>query len=217
MGYAQVNNNLRRIPRLLIPDNSPLSLLSAAGRDGLDALFVPGVEVWVTDMVQIEATREPDPGDDPRRGQRRLIAEWFEVNKHRISVMETEAGREYLKAMVNWAIGGSGPDLKPSWTGRGDVSLLNILSSAEKVVADHEAVVLLVDDRRARAALRQTEGLNLDILSTRAYVSMLEEEFGVENAPDIWKAIEMAAGVNEHGASKAPAHQQEDPIYVRKP
>ncbi len=212
-----MNNDLRRIPRLLIPDNSPISLLSGAGREGLDALFVPGVEVWVTDMVRIEATRDPDPGDDPRRGQRRLIAEWFEANKHRISVMETEAGREYLKAMVNWTIGGSRPDLKPSWTGRGDVSLLNILSSAEKVVADNEAVVLLVDDRRARAALRQTEGLNLDILSTRAYVSMLQEEFGVENAADIWKTIEMSAGVNEHGASKAPAHLHQDPIYVRKP
>jgi hypothetical protein len=212
-----MNDKSYRSPRLLIPDNTPLSLLSNAGADGLNALFVPGVEVWVTDMVKIEATREPDPGDDARREQRRFIEDWFETNKHRVFVMETASGREYMKAMVNWTLGGSRPDLKPNWSDRGDASLINILSTAEKVVADHEAAVLIVDDRKARAALRTMENINLDIMSTEAFVWMLEEKFGVSNVSDIWRTIITSAGTNEHGKSKVPDRPLEDPVFVRKP
>ncbi|WP_112943907.1 MULTISPECIES: hypothetical protein [unclassified Rhizobium] len=212
-----MDEEIERIPRLLIPDTSPLSLLSMAGRDALDYLFVPQVEVWITDMVAIEATRDPDPDDDRRTEQRKLLADWLADNSHRIRVMETAVGREYEKAMTNWRMGGSVPDLKPSWKGRGDYSLLDVLSVAETVVDDSEAVVLLVDDRRARAALRQTENLNLDILSTRAFIDILETEFGIENASDIWTIIEIGAGVNEHGKSKVPDPLLEDPLYVRKP
>lgn len=174
-----MEDDIYRIPRLLIPDNSPISLLSMAGREALDYLFAPGVEVWITDMVEIEATGDPDPDDDQRTEQRRTIAEWFDDNRHRISVMETAVGREYSKAMTNWRMGGSHPDLKPEWANRGDYSLFDILKVAESIVEDSEAVVLLVDDRRARAALEQNEDLNLDILSTRAFISMLREKFGV--------------------------------------
>ncbi len=211
-----MNDDIYRRPRLLIPDNSPLSLLSMAGREALDYLFAPEVEVWITDMVEIEATRDPDHGDDQRTEQRRTIAEWFDDNRHRISVMETAVGREYSKAMTNWRMGGSHPDLKPDWADRGDYSLFDILKAAETFVEDSEAVVLLVDDRRARTALRQNEDLNLDILSTRAFISMLEHEFGIENAADVWPIIEIGAGVNEHGKSRVPDQLPEDPIYVRK-
>ena len=212
-----MDDDISRRPRLLIPDNSPLSLLSMAGREALDCLFVPGVDVWITDMVQIEATRDPDPGDDQRTDQRRTIAEWFDENRHRVSVIETAVGREYSKAMTNWTMGGSHPDLKPDWADRGDYSLFDILKAAETIVEDSEAVVLLVDDRRARAALRQSEDLNLDILSTRAFIAMLEDEFGMENADDLWQIIEIGAGVNEHGKSRVPDPLPEDPIYVSKP
>lgn len=211
MSKAQV-----RAPRLLIPDNSPISLLSMAGREALDYLFVPGVEVWITDMVEIEATRNPDAGDDQRTEQRRVISTWMRENRHRLTVMETTVGREYVKAMTNWEMGGRRPDLKPDWADRGDYSLMDILSAAEKVVEDSQAVVLLVDDRRARAALRQTENLDLDILSTRAFISMLESEFHIEDATSIWAIIEMSAGVNDHGKPRVPDPLAEDPIYVRK-
>ncbi|MFT2215062.1 hypothetical protein ACLJYM_24860 [Rhizobium giardinii] len=184
-----MNDDIYRKPRLLIPDNSPLSLLSMAGREALDYLFAPGVEVWITDMVEIEATRDPDPGDDQRTEQRRAIAKWLDDNRHRISVMETAVGREYSKAMTNWTMGGSHPDLKPDWADRGHYSLFDILNAAETFVEDSEAVVLLVDDRRARTTLRQNEDLNLDILSTRAFISMLEHEFGIENVADLWPLV----------------------------
>ena len=43
-----------RRPRLLIPDNTPLSLLSMMGKEALDGLFELGAEVWVTDMVRLK-------------------------------------------------------------------------------------------------------------------------------------------------------------------
>lgn len=206
-----------RAPRLLIPDTSPISLLSMAGREALDYLFVPGVDVWITDMVEIEATRAPDADDDQRTEQRRVIAAWFQDNRHRLTVVETAVGRDYAKAMKNWELGGRHADLKPDWTDRGDYSLIDILSVAEKVVEDSQAVVLLVDDRRARAALRQTDNLDLDILSTRAFISMLESEFHVVDASSIWTIIELGAGLNHHGKPRVPGPLAEDPIHVRKP
>lgn len=171
----------------------------------------------MTDMVKIEATRDPDPGDDQRKDQRKLIVDWFDINKHRISVRDTDAGKEYLKAMVNWTMGGGHPDLKPSWSGRGDASLLNILETAEAVVSDNESVVMLVDDRRARAALTQAENVNLDIMSTESFVRLLEDHFDFGDAADLWHVIELAAGVNEHGKSRVPDPPKEDPLFVRRP
>ncbi len=217
MGDATVSGDVSRTPRLIIPDTSPLSLLSMAGRAALDYLFVPGVELWITDMIEIEATRDPDPGDDQRSAQRKLLAAWLADNAHRITVMETNAGTEYRKAMTNWTMSGAHPDLKPSWTGRGDYSLVDVLAIAETVVAESETAVMLVDDRRARNALRQTDYVNLDILSTRSFVSMLESEFGVKDASDVWVAIAIAAGVNALGKSRIPDPIAEDPVYVRKP
>lgn len=212
-----MTDDLARTPRLIIPGTSPLSLLCMAGADALNYLFVPNVALWITDMVEIEATRTPDADDDRRANQRKVLTGWLADNSHRIAIIETRTGSEYKKAMTSWEIGGSQPGLKPSWRGRGDYSLLDILAIADSVVEDNEAVVMLVDDRRARAALRQTEGLNLDILSTRSFVSMLETDFGVTNASDIWRIIEIAAGTNEHGKSRVPDQQLEDPIHVRKP
>lgn len=212
-----MRDDLARTPRLIIPDASPLSLLCMAGADALDYLFVPGVELWITDMVVIEATRTPDADDDRRANQRKVLAGWLADNRHRIAVIETRTGSDYKKAMTSWEVGGSQSDLKPGWRGRGDYSLLDILYVAENLVGDSEAVVMLVDDRRARAALRQTENLNLDILSTRAFVSMLETDFGMTNASDIWRIIEIAAGVNDQGKSRVPDPLAEDPVYVRKP
>ena len=63
----------KRVSRLLIPDNTPLSLLAWIGGEALDWLFVVGAEVWVTDMVKAEALRDPDPGEDPRAAHRAEI------------------------------------------------------------------------------------------------------------------------------------------------
>jgi len=60
-----------RKARILVPDNTPLSLLAMIGKQALDWLFTPGAEVWVTDMVREQALREPDPRRRPTRSASR--------------------------------------------------------------------------------------------------------------------------------------------------
>jgi hypothetical protein len=78
--------------RILIPDNTPLSLLAMIGEDALDRLFTPGAQVWVTDMVREEALRDPDGDADRRDLHRRDIANWFLRNEERIQVQVTNEG-----------------------------------------------------------------------------------------------------------------------------
>jgi len=77
-----------RRSRILIPDTSPLSLLAMIGSDALDWLFVPNADIWIPDMVKAEATRAPDPGDDPRHEHRATLTEWFQRNANRIHIVE---------------------------------------------------------------------------------------------------------------------------------
>lgn len=206
MGFQVTDSNLS--PRLLIPDNGPLSLLAMGGQATLDYLFAPGVEVWVTDMVHIEATREPDADDDQRRGFRDDLATWFKENRHRIKIQKTPSGEEYRKAMINWVAGGKKPETRPSWRGRGEASILDVLDAVENIVQDSEKVVVLVDDRKVRGAIRLTEGLNIDILSTEAFLKDVKFNHGVANATDVWIVIQHAAGRNPDGVSRLPEKNQ---------
>ncbi len=201
-----------RIPRLLIPDNTPLSLLSMLGKAALDWLFAIEAEVWVTDMVRIEALRDPDPGDDQRAQQRRALCEWFHENRHRIRVQSTPEGRDYEREMRNWSRGGSVPDDKPSWRNRGERSMAEILPAAAAVIGQGEAVVLLVDDRAARSMLIaaiQFEGLDADIMATETFLALLESDYGLIETSTAWQAIRSAAD------GEVPAPYDPDPVHVR--
>ena len=200
-----------RHARILIPDNSPLSLLAMVGEDALDWLFTPGGEVWVTDMVRDEALRDPDPGDDQREFHRRYIAAWFERNKQRIHIQTTDEGEEYRKAMEVWRrLPDSPSELKPSWKGRGERSIIRVLDGIEKLVADGEAVITIVDDRKARAAISVMTDLDIDLMTTRSYIHWLAKRFHVEKAETAWIAIKIAA------AGKAPNAPDEDPVHICK-
>ncbi len=157
-----------RTARILIPNNTPLSLLTMVGAEALDWLFAPGAEVWVTDMVKYEALRDPGEGGDQRDLHRCEIANWFERNKHVIHEQPTDEGDEYRKAMEAWRLAGMPEQLKPSWKGRGERSILEVLDSVEKVVAGGEVVIAIVDDRRARAAIKTLEDVDTDLMATEA-------------------------------------------------
>lgn len=201
----------RRRPRLLIPDTTPLSLLALIGGHALDWLFVPGAEVWVTDMVREEALRDPDPDGDRRREHRDILRGWFDANRQRVRIQETDAGEEYRKAMEAWELTGRQQHLKPSWRGRGDASILQALDAAARIVAGGEAVVALVDDRKLRAALRVADRTDIDLMATETFLAWMAGRFGVEEARTAWIAIGIAAG------GKAPDAPDEDPVYVRRP
>jgi hypothetical protein len=200
-----------RQARILIPDNTPLSLLAMIGDEALDWLFAPGSELWVTDMVKEEALRKPDPGDDQRGVHRAVVAAWFERNKGRIQVQITDEGEEYRKAMEMWRRVPDAPlDLKPSWKGRGERSILQVLDGIEKLVADGEAVIAIVDDRRARAAIGLLTNVDIDLMATETYVFWLWKRFGVEHTDTAWLVIKMAAG------GKAPDAPDEDPVHIHR-
>lgn len=210
MGGESAPAEARR-PRLLIPDTTPLSLLALVGGHALDWLFVPGAEVWVTDMVREEALRDPDPDDDQRRGHRAILRAWFERNRHRVRIQETEAGEDYRKALEAWELTGRQPHLKPSWRGRGDASILQVLDAAARIVADGEAVVALVDDRKLRAALRVTGKTDIDLMAMETFLAWMAGRFGLEEAHTAWVVIGIAAG------GRAPDAPEEDPVLVRRP
>ncbi len=200
-----------RHARILIPDNTPLSLLAMVREEALDWLFAPGAEVWVTDMVREEALRDPDPGDDQRQGQRGDIAAWFERNRRRIHVQGTDEGEEYRKAMEAWRrLPDSPPDLKPAWKGRGERSIIQVLDGIERLVADGEAVIAIVDDRKARAAISILTNVDIDLMATESYIHWLATRFHVKEAETAWAAIRMAAG------GKAPDAPDEDPVRIHK-
>lgn len=203
-----------RTPRLLVPDNTPLSLLSMVGREALDWLFAPGAAVWVTDMVMQEALRDPEPGDDGLAEQRAVLREWFGNNAHRIRVQPTPEGRDYEREMRNWARGGRVPADRPSWRNQGERSMEDLLSIVAEIVAAGEALMLLVDDRAARALFIQKArmaGVETDLMATETFLVLLEEDYGVANARDVWVAIHHAAG------GKQPEAPERDPVYVRGP
>jgi hypothetical protein len=197
-----------RRSRILIPDNTPLSLLAMIGQAALDWLFTPGAEVWVTDMVREEALRDPDADADQREAHRRDIATWFERNKHRIHVLKTDEGEEYRKAMENWKRAGSSPETKPSWKGRGERSLLQVLDGVEKLVAESEVVLAIVDDRKARAAIKVLMDVDIDLMATESYIYWLAKRFHVKEAETAWTAIKIAA------AGTAPNAPDEDPVHI---
>lgn len=182
-----------RKSRILIADNVPLSVLALLGSEALDWLFVPGADVWVTDMVREEALRDPDPGADQRNGHRDELRRWFEDNAERIHVQATQVGTEYRKAMKTWKLAGSPPDLKPSWANKGEASIIQALDGVEDVLAANEAVLVVVDDRRARAALR-TLDQNLDLISTEVFVNWMAEGFRIPAAETAWQTVGLIMG-----------------------
>lgn len=201
----------RRRARFLIPDTTPLSLLGLIGPMALDWLFVPGAEVWITDMVEIEATREPAPGADRRLSHRQRIRGWLDTNRERIGIQPTREGLEYRNAMAIWDLAGRPAELEPGTAGRGERSVLEILDAVERAVADGEAVVVITDDNKARAALRVIGGLDIDLMGTESFIAWMAGAFRIEGADTAWQAIRAAS--NE----TAPILGDDDPVYVRKP
>jgi hypothetical protein len=199
-----------RRSRILIPDNTPLSLLAMIGQSALDWFFTPGAEVWVTDMVRDEAVRVPDREDDQRHVHRSELGTWFERNKQRIHVQATDEGEQYREAMENWLALGSPVERKPRSRGRGERSVLQVLDGVEKLIADGEAVLAIVDDRKARAAIKLLTEVDIDLLATESFLVMLAEDYQVKEAETAWFAINLACG------GKAPSAPDEDPVHIHR-
>jgi hypothetical protein len=181
-----------RKPKLLIMDRTPLSVLS--NLDGaLDWLFVPGCDVWMTDMVLIESRRPGEPGADPRSRERATFDRWFAAKKHLIRVVSTEVGKKYTDGMTLWEMAGRPEHLKPSTANFGDASVLDKIKTFRHLLHGGEAFLVLMDDRDGREALRVLR-TNADLMSTQTFVQWIAEDFKIKAAETAWVTLERMLG-----------------------
>jgi hypothetical protein len=112
--------------------------------------------------------------------------------------------------MEAWLLAGAPKELKPSWKGRGERSILQVLDGVEKLVAEGEAVIAIVDDRKARAAMKALEDVDVDLMATETYLEWLVRRFGIREAATAWMTIMSATYKN------APRAPDEDPVHIHK-
>jgi hypothetical protein len=200
----------RRV-RLLIPDAVPISLLALLDQEqALDWLFALEVDVWVTDLVQAEVTREVPDESRQRAAARKRIEAWFAANVGRLKIQPTTSGKEYRNAMELWRRAGSPADLKPApQRGGGDRSILDTLEVAEEIVAHDECVIIVTNDKRLRAAILATAETSIDLMGTETLIELLATDYGVDAARSAWAKIQARAD------GKAPDILEEDPVYYR--
>jgi len=195
-----------RRPRFLILDNTPLSLLGCI--EALDWLFIPGCPVTITDMVAAEATRDPGDDRDQRRTTRAYIDGWLEKNSDRITILATAEGERYRREMLLWERAGKPDDLRPSWSDRGERSLLSAVQDLKQALLLDEEIIVIVDDRNARDAVRAIRA-DPTMLGTRTFIRWMDEDFSVQGADTAWKAIRMGT------ATTAEEGEDDDPVFIR--
>ena len=166
---------------------------------------------WPTQTAHLGCDRGfQAPPFDPE--QRAALRDWFSANANRILIQPTAQGADYQREMRNWLGAGSVAADRPTWRGRGEASIAEVVPLAASVVAAGDTLVLLVDDRAARAVLVaavQTHLLDADIMGTQTFLAMLERDFHIIEAGTAWQAIGIAADRD------IPVPYNPDPIIVR--
>jgi hypothetical protein len=84
------------------------------------------------------------------------------------------------------------------------------LDGVERLVAGGEVVLAIVDDRKARAAIKLLTDVDVDRMSTESFLVVLVEDYHVKEAETAWLAIKIACG------GRAPAAPDEDPVHIHK-
>ena len=133
-------------------------------------------------------------------------------NANRIRIQPTAQGADYQREMRNWLGAGSMPADRPAWRGRGEASMAELIPLAAAIVGAGEALILLVDDRAARAvfiAAAQAHLLDADIIGTQTFLAMLERDLHIIDAGTAWQSISLAAD------GDVPVPYDPDPIMLR--
>jgi hypothetical protein len=169
-------------PTILVPDNSPIRALSAIGN--LDWLLVPGVPVKITDQVASEATRNRDL---PWAGE---TCEWIvrHVLSGRVEIAYTDTGFDHRQQFDAWVAGGMNPAIAPRARNLGEASILELMTALEDEARGDKKAIVLIDERRARKALSTLEA-NLDIVSTRAFFTVLTTDYGLNDTSGYWRLV----------------------------
>jgi len=169
-------------PIILVPDNSPITALSAVGN--LDWLLVPGVPVKITDQVASEATR------NPRLPWVKETCNWIvhHVLSGRVQIAYTDTGFDHRQQFDAWVAGGMDPAHAPRGRNLGEASILELMATLENEARGDKKAIVLIDERRARKAL-STLDANLDIVSTRAFFNVLATDYGLNDTSGYWRLV----------------------------
>lgn len=111
--------------------------------------------------------------------------------------------------MQLWERAGKPDDLRPSWSDRGERSLLSAVQDLTQARLVDEEIIVIVDDRDARDAVRAIRA-DITMIGTRTFIRWMEEDFAVPGADTAWQAIQMAM------ADTADMGDDEDPVFVRR-
>jgi len=169
-------------PVILVPDNSPVTVLSAIGK--LDWLLIPGVPVKITNQVADEATRNQDL---PWAGE---TCRWIvnHILDGRIEIAYTDTGFDHRQQFDAWVAGGMDPARAPRGRNLGEASILELMTALENEARGDKKAIVLIDERRARKALGTLDA-NLDIVSTRAFFKVLAVDYGLNDTSGYWRLV----------------------------
>jgi hypothetical protein len=169
-------------PIILVPDNSPVTALSAIGK--LDWLLVPGAPVKITDQVATEATRNqalPWAAETCR---------WIvsQILRGHVEIVYTDTGFDHRQQFDAWVASGMDPTRVPRGRNLGEASILELMTALENEARGDKKAIVLIDERRARKALGTLDA-NLDIISTRAFLKVLTVDYGLNDTSGYWRLL----------------------------
>ncbi len=154
---------------LIVTDASPLITLGAAR--ALSCLTIPGVPVFIPDMVYAEVTR-----DTAKLGAEEVV-EWIRVNLGQVQIVPTLIYAEFE------AVRGVNPNTR--FRGRGEQAALEVLSY--EIVADPDLRALLLfedNDIRSREFVRLLPE-RVTALSTGDFLQELENAGKIQSSEHI--------------------------------
>lgn len=158
----------------LLPDAGPLITLAYA--DALDLLFMPGWRVALVDMVQYEVTRNQTPTSEK-------IRQW--IVKNQLPILATQTLDRYQRrAKDALAIADPITPVKPAKKSNlGELALQETINQFALQQPPQSAVLLFEDHAIARASFYLPE--HCQRVSTRAFLTFLEQKGWIERATDI--------------------------------
>ena len=168
-------------PDIIVPDAGPLIHLAQA--DALPLLHQVGGRVVVADMVAFEVTQ-----DLTKPGAERLN-EWLRAGQTPgsnapVSVEETTIGQLFVAARKG--------DPSVKMRDAGEQAIIGWL--ADKIQGTDQAVMVVYENGKVpRIIANQGMDINIDVVTTRAFLQLAQQVQGNPTAAEYWSRIVKAA------------------------
>jgi len=168
-------------PDILVPDASPLIHLSQAG--ALPLLHEIGGAVVIVDMVYFELTRDLD------KPEARALADWVAEGQrpgsnHPVRLEQTETGRIFQVARR------VEPDIRMK--DGGETAIVEWLAEAVDAT-DKQTIIIYENGKVPSLVANRNLDIDIDVLTTHAFLELAERRHLVTSAADIWARILQAA------------------------